>query len=100
MGKIHEELCGSHQSGEKMKWLIKRYGYFWPSMRKECIAYARGCKKCQQHGPIQRVPSYPLQSIVKPWSFRLCVMYMIEKIHPHSSLQHGYIMVATDYFTK
>jgi hypothetical protein len=100
MAEVHEGLCGSHQSGEKMKWLIKRYGYFWPSIRKDCIMYAKGCQKCQLHGPIQRVPTYPLQSIVKPWPFRGWAMDMIGKIYPHSSLQHRYVIVATDYFTK
>ncbi|CAL8116175.1 unnamed protein product [Prunus armeniaca] len=28
MGEIHEGTCGAHQSGKKMRWLIKRYGYF------------------------------------------------------------------------
>ena len=64
------------------------------------MAYEKGYKKCQQHGPIQIMPSYPLQSIVKPWPFRGWAMDMIGEIHPHSSLQHGYIIVATKYFTK
>ncbi|KAG5536715.1 hypothetical protein RHGRI_024220 [Rhododendron griersonianum] len=100
MGEVHEGTCGSHQSGEKMKWLIRRYGYYWPTLRKDCITYAKGCKKCEQHGPIQRSPGFPLQSIVKPWPFRGWAIDMIGEIVPHSSSQHEYIMVATDYFTK
>ncbi|XP_058198560.1 uncharacterized protein LOC131314085 [Rhododendron vialii] len=100
MGEVHEGTCGSHQSGEKMKWLLKRYGYYWPTIRKDCISYAKGCQKCQQYGPIQRVPAFPLQSIVKPWPFRGWAIDMIGEIVPHSSQQHEYVMVATDYFTK
>ncbi|XP_058192046.1 uncharacterized protein LOC131309425 [Rhododendron vialii] len=100
MGEVHEGTCGSHQSGEKMKWLLKRYGYYWPTIRKDCISYAKGYQKCQQYGPIQRVPAFPLQSIVKPWPFRGWAIDMIGEIIPHSSQQHEYVMVATDYFTK
>ena len=28
MGEIHEGVCGSHQSAYKMKWVIRRNGYF------------------------------------------------------------------------
>ena len=28
MGEIHEGVCGSHQSAYKMKWMIRRNGYF------------------------------------------------------------------------
>jgi hypothetical protein len=32
MGEIHEGVCGSHQSAFKMKWMIRRNGYYWPTM--------------------------------------------------------------------
>ena len=32
MGEIHEGVCRSHQSSCKMKWVIRRNGYFWPTM--------------------------------------------------------------------
>ena len=32
MGEIHEGFCGSHQSAFKMTWIIRRNGYFWPTM--------------------------------------------------------------------
>ena len=28
MAEVHEGICGAHQSGIKMKWLIHRYGYY------------------------------------------------------------------------
>ena len=28
MGEVHEGICGSHQSAYKMKWIIRRAGYF------------------------------------------------------------------------
>ncbi|CAL9012723.1 unnamed protein product [Prunus brigantina] len=70
MGETHEGICGAHQGGRKMCWLIRRYGYFWPTMMKDCINYSKGCESCQRHGTIQQAPS------------------------------HCFIIVATDYFTK
>ncbi|VVA37104.1 PREDICTED: retrotransposon, partial [Prunus dulcis] len=42
MGHTHEGICGAHQGGRKMCWLIRRYGYFWPTMMKDCITYSKG----------------------------------------------------------
>ena len=28
MKQAHERVCGAHQSGVKMRWLIRRHGYF------------------------------------------------------------------------
>ncbi|KAI5342276.1 hypothetical protein L3X38_010151 [Prunus dulcis] len=83
-----------------MCWLIRRYGYFWPTKMKDCIHYSKGCEACQRHGPIQQAPSVPMNPIVKPWSFRVCAMDLIGRIYPASSKQHYFIILATNYFTK
>ncbi|XP_059663595.1 uncharacterized protein LOC132309293 [Cornus florida] len=100
MGETHEGICGAHQAGIKMKWLIRRYAYYWPGMLKDCITYAKGCQACQRHGPIHRAPAIELQPIIKPWPFRGWAMDLIGKVYPPSSKQHCFIIVATDYFTK
>ncbi|CAN6542580.1 unnamed protein product [Malus baccata var. baccata] len=93
MVEVHEGICGAHQAGTKMRWLIRRYGYFWPDVEKDCKSYARGCKECQRHGPLQHVLSIPLNSVVKPWPFKGWAMNFIGK-------WHTFVIVATDYFTK
>ncbi|GKV29945.1 hypothetical protein SLEP1_g38818 [Rubroshorea leprosula] len=87
-------------AGIKMHWLIRRHGFFWPSILKDCIAYAKGCKSCQIHGPLQRVPTSELNSIVKPWPFRGWAIDLIGKVYPPSSKGHSFIIVTTNYFTK
>ncbi|KAM1169291.1 hypothetical protein ACFX19_031632 [Malus domestica] len=52
MAEVHEGICGAHQAGTKMRWLLRRYDYFWPDMEKDCKSYARGCEECQRHGPL------------------------------------------------
>ncbi|KAM2661197.1 hypothetical protein EV2_023535 [Malus domestica] len=99
--EVHEGVYGAHQSGRKMRWLLRRQGYFWPRILKDCIEFARGCIQCQIHGPMQRVPAESLHSVTKPWSFKGWAMDVIGKITPSSgAAKHAWILVATDYFTK
>ncbi|XP_062003261.1 uncharacterized protein LOC133720801 [Rosa rugosa] len=98
--ETHSGICGAHQAGPKMRWLLRRHGYFWPSILKDCIAFTKGCPDCQAHGPVQHVPNIPMQPIIKPWPARGWALDLIGMIHPHLSLQHKFIIVATDYFTK
>ena len=37
----HEGVCGAHQYGVKMHWLIRRQDYFWPTILKDCITYSK-----------------------------------------------------------
>jgi len=57
MGEIHEGVCGAHQSAFKMKWMIRRNGYYWPTILEDCFEYFKGCQGCQQFGNIQRAPA-------------------------------------------
>ncbi|KAI5322990.1 hypothetical protein L3X38_032062 [Prunus dulcis] len=67
MGETYEGICGAHQGGRKMCWLIRRYGYFWPTMMKDCIDYSKRCEACQRHSPIHQAPSVLMNPVVKPW---------------------------------
>ncbi|XP_059670990.1 uncharacterized protein LOC132316534 [Cornus florida] len=100
MVEVHEGICGAHQAGIKMRWLIRRYGYYWAGMRKYCMTYAKGYIDCQKHGPMQWVPAIEIQLLVKPRPFRGWAMDLIGKINPPSSKGHHWIILATDYFTK
>ncbi|XP_019155716.1 PREDICTED: uncharacterized protein LOC109152471 [Ipomoea nil] len=40
MEEAHSGVCGAHQSGPKLHFHIKRMGYYWPTMVKDCIDYA------------------------------------------------------------
>ncbi|KAM2657505.1 hypothetical protein EV1_012856 [Malus domestica] len=101
MAEVHEGICGAHQSGRKMRWLLRRHSYFWLSILKDYIEYTKGCVQCQIHGLIQRVPAKSLHSVTKPWSFRGWAMDVIGKITPSSgAAKHAWILVSTDYFTK
>ena len=40
--QVHEGVFGAHQVGIKMRWLIRRHGYFWPTILSDCINYSKG----------------------------------------------------------
>jgi len=44
MGEIHEGVCGAHQSAFKMKWMIRRNGYYCPTIFEDCFKYFKGCQ--------------------------------------------------------
>jgi hypothetical protein len=65
--EVHDGICGAHQSTHKMKWMLRREGFYWPTMVDDCIKYQKGCKACQRFGNIQLAPTGVMNSIVKPW---------------------------------
>ena len=48
MGEVHEGICGTHQSAPKMKWLLRRVGFYWPSIISDCFRYYKGCEEFQR----------------------------------------------------
>src|SRR4029078_9243837 len=100
MGEVHEGICGTHQSAPKMKWLIRRAGFYWPTMLSDCFKYYKGCEECQRFGDLQLVPAALMHPIIKPWPFRGWGLDFIGQINPPSSKGHRLVLVATDYFTK
>ncbi|XP_016168525.1 uncharacterized protein LOC107611075 [Arachis ipaensis] len=100
LGEVHNGICGAHQAGRKMRWVLYRNHVYWPSMIKDCIDYAKACQECKKHGSIQQILAAELHSIIKPWPFRGWALDLIGLIHPPSPKQHKFILVAIDYFTK
>jgi len=98
--EVHEGAYGTHQSAHKMKWLIRRSGYYWPTMLEDCFKYYKGCQACQRFGKIQIVSASVMNPIIKPWPFRGWAMDMIGQINPPSSKGHQWVLAVTDYFTK
>jgi hypothetical protein len=98
--EVYDGICGAHQWAHKMKWLLRRAGFYWPTMVDDCIKYQKGCEACQRFRNIQLAPAGVMNSIVKPWPFRSWGLDFIGEIHPKSSKSHWFILVATDYFTK
>ncbi|XP_060202224.1 uncharacterized protein LOC132630682 [Lycium barbarum] len=99
MQEAHSGVCGSHQSGPKLHFHIKRMGYYWPTMVKDFLDYARRCKACQFHANFIHQPPEVLHPTVACWPFDAWVLDVVGLL-PKSSSGHLYILAATDYFSK
>lgn len=44
----HCGLCGAHQTGYKIKWLLFRQGAYLPNMLEDCIEFAQRCQECKK----------------------------------------------------
>ncbi|XP_027151163.1 uncharacterized protein LOC113751373 [Coffea eugenioides] len=99
MEEAHSGVCGAHQSGPKLHFRIKRMGYYWPTMVKDCIDFARRCQTCQFHGNFIRQPPEPLHPTVASWPFDAWGLDIVGPL-PKSSGGHIFILAATDYFSK
>jgi hypothetical protein len=51
--KVHDGICGAHQSAYNMNWLLQRAGFYWPTMMDDCIKYQKGCEACPRLRNIQ-----------------------------------------------
>ena len=96
----HLGICGAHQSGPKLHFQIKRMGYYWPTMVKRCMDYAKRCLACQFHANFIHQPPEPLHPIVASWPFDAWGLDVVGPLPPKSFGGHSYIPAATNYFSK
>ncbi|KAL0449507.1 UNVERIFIED_CONTAM: hypothetical protein Slati_1507100 [Sesamum latifolium] len=99
MEEAHSGVCGAHQSGPKLHFRLKRMGYYWPTMVKDCINYAQRCQACQFHANFIHQPPEPLHPTVALWPFDAWGLDVVGPL-TKSSAGHLYILAATDYFSK
>ncbi|KAM1249238.1 hypothetical protein ACFX2G_032626 [Malus domestica] len=100
MEEAHSGICRAHQSGPKLHFQLKRMGYYWPSMVKDCLEYAKRCQACQFHANFIHQPPEPLHPTATSWPFDAWGLDVVGPIAPKSSTGEAYILAATDYFSK
>jgi hypothetical protein len=69
-------------------------------MINDYFRYYKGCESCQKFRDVQLTPVAMLHTIIKPWSFHGWTLDFVGHIHPASSKDHRFVLVAMDYFTK
>ncbi|XP_074371570.1 uncharacterized protein LOC141712494 [Apium graveolens] len=69
MLEVHGGKCGSLSSGEALAHKIIRQGYYWPTLRKDCLNYIKTCAKCQFHASVPRLPPVFPTAILSPIPF-------------------------------
>ncbi|XP_057730185.1 uncharacterized protein LOC130945491 [Arachis stenosperma] len=61
--EVHEGVCGNHIGGRALAAKIVRTGYYWPTMKRDCITKVKTCDKCQKHEAISTKPAEVLHSM-------------------------------------
>ena len=97
--EIHEGTCRNHTEGQSLVFKALRQGYYWPTMKTDCMEYARKCNKCKQFAPILKAHQEELMSMTSPWPFAVWGIYLIGQL-PKRRGSVQYTVVAVDYFTK
>ena len=83
-----------------MKWLLRRAGFYWPTMISGCFKYYKGCEESWRFDDLQLVPAALMHPIIEPWPFRGWGLNFLGKNNPPSLKGHRFMLVATDYFSK
>ena len=93
---LHDGPAGGHFSGDTIAHKILRVGYYWPTLFKDAHAYVRKCDTFQRISGRQAKTVGPLQPVIFSEQFEQWGIDIIGEINPNSSLQHKYILIATD----
>jgi len=46
MVELHEGICDSHIGGRTLLLKVIRVGYYWPTMKEDCVRYVQHCEQC------------------------------------------------------
>ena len=88
----------AHQSGPKLHFSIKRMGYYWTTIVKDCVEYVKKCQSCQFHSNFIHQPLELLHLTIASWPFDAWGLDLIGFITPKSSARHAYILATTNIF--
>ena len=69
MREIHEGTCGNYTGVQPLAFKALRQGYYWPTMKTDCIEYTCKCDKCQRFIPISKAYLEELTSMTNSWLF-------------------------------
>jgi len=56
MAELHEGICGSHVGGRSLASKVICVGFFWPTVKEDCVRHAQHCKQCQKHADWHKAP--------------------------------------------
>jgi len=100
INKFHEGVCGGHHTWRETTYKILRAGYYWPKLFSDVNAKFGACNPCQLFACKHKLPALPLVLVKTEDPFQQWGLDFIGEINPHSSAQHKWILIDTDYFTK
>ncbi|RDX65933.1 Retrovirus-related Pol polyprotein from transposon 17.6, partial [Mucuna pruriens] len=99
MREIHEGVCGTHIGGRALASKIARAGYYWPTLKSDCMDFVRRCDRCQKFAEGYKAPPETLHSMSSPWPFSRWGVDILGPF-PVAPGQIKFLIVVVDYFTK
>lgn len=93
MKEVHKGSCREHRRGHCLHQLFLWFGYYWPSMFKDCLEFASQCQTCQLHASLKYLPQELFQPIATHWPFQIQGLYFISTIGLVSSKGQRFILV-------
>ena len=100
VAELHDGPAGGHFSGDTIAHKILRARYYWTTLFKDAHAHVRKCDTFQRSVGRKAKAAGPLKLVIISEPFEQWGIDIIGEINPNSSLQHKYILTATDYFTR
>ncbi|RDX66362.1 Tf2-8, partial [Mucuna pruriens] len=97
--EVHERACGTHIGGRALASKIARVGYYWPTLKKDCMDYVEKCDKCQRFAEGHKASQENLHHVMSPWPFFKWGPDILGPFPPASG-QVKFLIVAIHYFTK
>ncbi|KAF8109739.1 hypothetical protein N665_0092s0011 [Sinapis alba] len=64
--QAHDGSCGSHSGGRSLAIIIKKLGYFCPTIAHDSEQFVIRCNKCQLHTLMILQPAQRLSSVSSP----------------------------------
>ncbi|XP_057742915.1 uncharacterized protein LOC130961187 [Arachis stenosperma] len=99
MDETHEGVCGNHIGGISLASKVARAGYYWPTMKTDCVEKVKRCDSCQKHGPLTHNPAENLHTSEVSWPFHKWGLDILGPF-PKAPGQVKYLLVVIDYFSK
>ncbi|XP_022895281.1 uncharacterized protein LOC111409466 [Olea europaea var. sylvestris] len=99
LAEVHEGVCGNHQGARALAFKLIRYGYYWPTMKKDASEYVKRCDRCQRFGNVIHSPAEDLTNINCSASFEQWGVDILDPF-PVARGQLKFVAVAVEYFTK
>ncbi|XP_022845323.1 uncharacterized protein LOC111368325 [Olea europaea var. sylvestris] len=97
--EVHEGICGNHQGARALAFKLIRYGYYWPTMKKDVQEYVKKYDKCQRFSDIIHHPAEDLANISCTAAFEQWGIDILGPF-PITKGKLKFVAVAVEYFTK
>ena len=98
--ELHGGACAGHENWKATIFKILRVGYYWPTLFTDVYLHVKSYIECHKFGGKNKLQYLPLKPIAVNAPFQQWGLEFIGELGPSSSGKHGWILTATNFFTK